>query len=277
MVPEGYRKMELRELQLLQLEAMKELHEKCIANGIEYYLIGGSLLGAVRHTGFIPWDDDMDIAMMRPQFERFKAMFPKMFDTEKFFLQSYETDEDFQPALMRFCIKNTYVDIESQEHHKSCKNTYIDIFPLDNVPDDATARTKQAKRLRRIDRLMNLKLYRIYPENGAIARVMKKVVSTLLGIVPLKSLQSMRQTEMMRYQQEPTHYVCSTVSRYGYFRQVMPREIYGAPVTLPFEDAQFLCPEQYLNYLRHLYGENYMQLPPENKRVKPQTVYCKIS
>lgn len=277
MIPEGYRKLELRELQMLQLDVMKEIHKQCVANGIEYYLIAGSLLGAIRHGGFIPWDDDIDIAMMRPHYEKFKALFSKLFDTDKYFLQSYDTDAAFQPALMRVCIKGTYVDVKSQEHLKHCKNTYIDIFPLDNVPDDVSLRVKHAKNLKRIDDVMFAKLYRVYPTNGCAMRLMKKIVSKMLCVVPLKSLQSKRENEMRRYQDVDTECVCSTVSKYGYNRQIMPREIYGTPTTVQFEDTQFMCPKQYLRYLSSLYGDNYMQLPPEEKRIKPQPVYIKLS
>ena len=114
--------MEIRELQLLQLDVMKEIHEVCIKHKIEYYLIAGSVLGAVRHGGFIPWDDDIDIAMMRSQYDEFRSVFYEEFDQTKYFLQDYDTDNEHRPALMRLCIKGTIQDLPYEYHLKNCKN-----------------------------------------------------------------------------------------------------------------------------------------------------------
>lgn len=270
MIPEGYDLLKLREVQLLQLNVMKEIHKVCVSNGINYYIIAGSLLGAVRHGGFIPWDDDIDIAMMRPDYELFKSKFDELFDTDRFFLQHYGSDQDFMPALMRLCIKNTYVDIQAQAHLKFCKNTYIDIFPLDNVPDEENLRVEQNLDLKRVDHLLGLKLYRIYPQNGFFKKLFKKLVSELL---PLKILQKKRENIMKRYNFDKTRCVSSTVSKYGYMRQIMDKRIYGEPTLIDFEDTSFFAPKLYKEYLTKLYGKDYMNIPPVEKRVKPKDVY----
>ena len=115
----------LRELQMMQLATMKEIHAFCATHQINYYIIGGTLLGAIRHKGFIPWDDDIDIAMMRKDYDRFVELFAKEGNKEKYFLQNYSTEKNFQPALSRVCIKGTYMDVPAEHHIHICKNTYI--------------------------------------------------------------------------------------------------------------------------------------------------------
>lgn len=269
----GYRKMSLRELQLLQLNAMKEIHTVCVKNNITYYIIAGTLLGAVRHGGFIPWDDDIDIAMMRNDFEKFKSIFSKEFDIEKYFLQHYGTDVDFRPALMRVCIKGTILDLPSEYHLKNCKNSYLDIFPLDNVPDDMNYRRKQVKDMRNIAKIIKLKLYRFYEENSVFKKKAKQLISFFLSIYPLKFLQKNIVNIMTRYDNEKTKCVASMASQYSYFKQTMDRRIYGNPILVKFEDTFLFAPENKEKYLIQLYGEDYMKIPPLNKQRTPQDVY----
>ncbi len=268
-----YKLLTIRELQLLQLDVMKIIHNICVENSIKYYIIAGSLLGAQRHKGFIPWDDDIDIAMLREDYEHFRAVFNDSFDTTKFFLQNIFTDNDFQPSLMRLCIKGTIQDVPSEYHLKNCKNSYIDIFPLDNVPDNPALQVKQQQTLSRINRLIDLKLYHIYNTNNRLTKTIKKIVSLLLRPIPLGYLQKKREREIQRYNTITTNNVASMASKYGYKKQIMPREFYGEPVLVRFEDTEFFAPQLKEKYLTHLYGSKFMELPPVEKRVKPHDVY----
>lgn len=272
----GYKKLTLNELQSLQLEAMKELHSACANADVKYYLIAGSLLGAIRHGGFIPWDDDIDIAMMREDYERFKQMFPGLMDANKYFLQHYGTDEDFRPALMRLCIKGTYLDVPCEAHWHYCKNTYIDIFPIDNVPDSEWKTKAQERELKVLDKLIRAKLFRIHATNSKIVVLIKKIRAFLLSVIPLKLVQSLTEKVMKRYDENQTERVCSMASHYSYKRQTMPRCYYGNPVLIKFEDTFFYSPEMPHEYLSHLYGINYMDVPPVEKRDSPSDVYVKM-
>lgn len=271
------KKLELSELQKLQLSAMIEIHEFCVRNNIDYYLIGGSILGAVRHKGFIPWDDDIDIAMMRTDYERFISLYSKALDKNKYFLQNYSTEKNFQPALSRVCIKGTYVDIPSESHLKICKNTYIDIFPLDNVPDSESERIIQRNDLKKTDRKFEHKLGRVYDRGFLWSKlIVKRIISFIMMPVPYSRLQIERERIMKRYQNVDTKCVCSTVSQYGYDRQVMDRTVYGIPKLYDFEGVQLYGPQYAHEYLLQIFGEDYMRIPPEDKRVKPHDVYLTI-
>ena len=273
---EGYKKMEIKELQKLQLEIMKEIHEKCVQHNIKYYIIAGSLLGAVRHGGFIPWDDDIDIAMMREDYDKFMSLFPQIMDTNQLFLQHYGSDVDFRPALMRVCIKGTYLDFSCEAHWRYCKNTYIDIFPLDNVPDTDEEQVSQEIELKRLDKIIRAKLYRMHEENSTLTKLVKKMRACLLAIYPLKKLQKDILSVMTKYNHSQTEKVCSMASHYSYKKQSMPRIIYGTPTLVKFEDTELYAPEKVTEYLVHLYGENFMQIPPEGKRDVPNDVYIKV-
>jgi lipopolysaccharide cholinephosphotransferase len=91
-------------------------------------------------------------------------------------------------------------------------------------------------------------------------------------VIPLKYLQNKREKTMTKYSNYKTKRVCSTVSRYGYKKQIMDRQIYGSPVMVKFRDGEFFAPQKYTDYLTQIYGD-YMKIPPEEKRVKPVDVY----
>lgn len=268
------KKISLRELQMMQLTTMKEIHVFCTTHHINYYIIGGTLLGAIRHNGFIPWDDDIDIAMMRKDYDRFVELFSKEGNKEKYFLQNYSSEKNFQPALSRVCIKDTYMDVPAEHHLNICKNTYIDVFPLDNVPDSLDERELQRKDLLNVDKMFERKLGRVYvPGFLGWKKIMKCIISASMFYIPYSKLQARRVLIMKRFSDSKTECVCSTVSQYGYNRQIMDRRIYGTPTLYRFEDTELYGPEKYDAYLTQLYGKNYMQIPPENKRVKPHDVY----
>lgn len=266
------KKLSLREVQLMQLELMKEIDIFCTTHNINYYLIGGSCLGAIRHNGFIPWDDDIDIAMMRSDYDRFIELIKEYLSPEKYFVQNYDSDKEMLPALTRLCIKNTYVDIKSERHLKNCKNTYIDVFPLDKVPEEESIRERHCRHLRLIDRIIELKQYHLY-RNTIIEYIAKKTVSLLLSVIPLNFLQKQRVAVMSQYKNSNSDLVSSTTSRYGYRKQVINKKIYGKPQRHLFEDVYLCIPEDYNGYLTHLFGANYMNIPPVESRVKPQDIY----
>lgn len=267
--------MDLKEVQSMQLSVMKEIHAVCVKHKLKYYLIGGSALGAIRHKGFIPWDDDIDIAFMRKDYELFKQVFYKEFDQTKYFLQSYDTDVDIRAALMRLCIKGTLHDHDYERHLHNCKNTYIDIFPLDNVPNNPKERKKHSKDNKTYSQLLVTKLYlrrlnwRQYFNLPLVARYI------YTRICPLHYLQQKKEKCMRKYENSLTDCVASMESHYSYERQTMQRSIYGTPVLMQFEDTQLYVPEKTHEYLTNLFGDDYMQLPPEDKREMPCDIYIK--
>lgn len=263
----------LKEIQALQLSLVIEIDKVCRRHGIKYYLISGSCLGAVRHGGFIPWDDDIDIAMMRPDYERFISIFPEEFDTEKYKLVNENVEEEFTASLSRIIFKGTRLVQPTIAHLKVDHGMFLDVFPLDNVPDDDTERQRQHQELEKINNTIYKK---VWPKSTGRYAGIKNLVKTMRSLamlaVSLKSLKDKRHEVITRFDSMPTECVCSMASKYGYARHIMPREIYGEPAYLEFEGVSLPFPQQYKEHLRRLFGPNYMKLPPEDKRETPTPV-----
>lgn len=133
-------KDELRRLQLNLLEMLIEIDRICRKYNINYSLDGGTLLGAVRHGGFIPWDDDIDVIMRREEYQKFYKACRKDLDKTRFFLQEYRTDRHYRWGYEKLRRKGTEFVRLGQEHLKSVGGIFVDIFVVDNVPDHPAAR-----------------------------------------------------------------------------------------------------------------------------------------
>jgi lipopolysaccharide cholinephosphotransferase len=265
------RKLKINEIQKIQLDLMKIVHEVCIKENIRYYLISGSCLGAVRHQGFIPWDDDIDVGMLRDDYEHFIRVFDKHFDTKKYFLQNEHTDVDFTFPMSRICVLGTNLIYYRTQHLRYCKCMFMDIFPLDNVPDDERCRNTQIREYGFLKYIIAKKVYML--SDNVTINILNSIVSKLLFFIPLCFLLTLRYKIQTRYRHVQTQCVCSMASKYGCRKHIMNRDIYGTPKLMKFEDSEFFFPEKSDEHLRHLFGKNYMVLPPESKRGKASDVY----
>ena len=126
---------DLQGLQAVLLEMLLEVDRICRKNGIGYSLFMGALLGAVRHGGFIPWDDDLDVAMLRPEYERFREACRRDLDLERFFFQDHTTDPEYRWAYGRIRRNDSEFVRLGQEHMKMRTGIFMDIFPMDATPD----------------------------------------------------------------------------------------------------------------------------------------------
>lgn len=256
---------ELRKISLVQLQIMDEVHKICESSRITYYIIGGTLLGAVRHKGFIPWDLDIDIAMPREDYERFRQVCETDLP-ERYAYLDYRSAPNFMrpPALV--ADKTTRIHIKYDHLNPKIMDLgiYIDIFPLDNAPDEEALRNKQAQELLRLRKRKNVRIPYSYSCN-AWRRRAHYLLSALHFWTNPEKLNRRQQELMQRYRHRKTECICSMGSQYSYQKQCMPRQIYGTPTLLEFEGRYYFAPEKYTDYLTRLYGD-YMQLPPEEKR-----------
>lgn len=263
----------IHEIQSMQLTLIKEIDRISKKYDIKYYLISGSCLGAVRHNGFIPWDDDIDIALMREDYERLLPILEQGLDQSKYFVQNEYTECEFTYPLTRIVFNETLQEIPSRKHLHINHGMYLDIFPLDNVPDDVLLRNRQERQLRRMTTLINLKIYSKSKER--YKNIVKKIISTILYPLSLSYLKNKRRRIIMRYDDQHTENVCSMASKYGYSKHVMPREIYGIPCRKQFEGVSLPFPEKTSEHLIRLFGKNYMEWPPIEKRPTAPPVYYK--
>lgn len=257
-----YKKLSLKEIHSLLLEIMDEIHRICEIEGIDYYLLYGSALGQARVGGFIPWDDDMDLGMIRPEFERFKEAFYKLGNQEKFFLQLFETDVDYVKPVMRVCMKGTYMPVHSYMRHlKMNKSFYIDIFPLDNIADTEKARRQQIKEILLCQKILDKQFYYFFENNGPLKRLAKRLISFIYNLYPQKKVYDRMQKAMQKYNNVDTKEICALTLCYGEKRETLKRRYLGKPTLRTFEDRYYYFPENIDEYLTHMYGTDYIKVP----------------
>ena len=130
----------LRDLQSILLKMLNDITKICDENGIQYFLDGGTMLGAVRHHGFIPWDDDVDIAMRREDYEKFLNVCKTKLNQELYFLQNEQTEKNYIHAFTKIRLNGTHIIEEFSKNVDIHNGIFIDVFPYDNVPDGSIRR-----------------------------------------------------------------------------------------------------------------------------------------
>lgn len=261
--------LKIEEVQALLLDLMKDVHDFLTKNCLQYYLLGGSALGAVRHGGFIPWDDDIDIGMTRENYDAFLKIANQF--NSKYEVVNYQKTPYCDYGLTRIYIPDTYIHNPSIEKTKLDKRLYFDIFPLDNVPDDVSELKEYEKKIVKFKRKILLLDARRY-NNSYGKYLVKKVIA--MGLSPFRrnTLSSFDKL-LKKYEHCETARICSLCSQYSFKKQVMMKEIYGTPVLHRFEDTEFFLPEKVDLYLTTLFGSNYMEIPPIEKRRKGFDIY----
>ena len=263
------RLLHISEVQAIQLELMKKLHVFLEENNIKYYLIAGSALGAVRHNGFIPWDDDIDIGIARDDYEKFISIADKFDD--KYDIINFKNAKNCDFGLTRIYIRNTFIDNTTIANTKLDKRLYFDVFPLDNVPNDSHELASYEKKIQNKKKQIELIDTRNY-KSSRIKIIAKKYISVFLQ--PFRSciLRSFDRL-MKKYRYYNTDRICSLCSQYSFKKQVMQKSVYGIPTLHKFEDSEFYIPEKINDYLTILYGSNYMEIPPPEKRRVGYNIY----
>ena len=260
-------KEELREFQLAQLPLLDEIDRISKELNLVYYLIGGTLLGAVRNSGFIPWDPDMDIAMPRQDYEKLKCYF-KTYKSDVFFYEDYDSEKYHNSTHAILRIKGTTVIFKrlSGVGKKISNNgLFLDIFPLDKSPMDIKKRTKQIRKILRIKRILYYKEAQIYDRKKKIKNMFKKLISLFLSVISYKSLGKKLTKVETKYNEENSDYLVSMSSHYSYEKQLINKDVYGVPQKIIFEGKEYSAPNDIDAYLTKIYG-NYLKLPPEEKR-----------
>ena len=253
---------QLHDCQLLLAAELKRICEK---HQIKYFMIAGTLLGAVRHQGFIPWDDDMDFAMMRPDFDRFMEI-AKTELGEEFVLQDMHTDPNYGMPVTKLMLRHTRLVEQSAAKNKAWKHIFIDIFPYDNIPDLPAQQKTHDRKTYLLKRLLLVKQHYTVVEKGEI---LKKIIYGLLRIISFfftkNYLRKSLDHELRRYSGVQTSKVAAIGGAYQYKKESVERAWFAETVELPFEHLTLLAPKDYEKYLTYFYG-NYMTPPPVAQR-----------
>ena len=250
---------ELRSLQLILLEMLLEVDRVCKINSIRYCIFAGTMLGAVRHGGFIPWDDDLDVAMVRSEYVKFQQACKKDLDTNRFFFQDHSTDPHYRWGYARILYKDTGFVRVGQEHMKMKTGIFLDVFPLDGVPSLAPFRALHSFYCFIIRKLL-------YAEAGRKtgSSLILRLCYSLLNFIPrawtvrrIEKLALTRRTsKLVRIITFPT----PKGRAFGF-----SREWFEDLADISFEGHLFPGNLNYDDFLTYYY-DDYMQLPPPEKR-----------
>lgn len=244
------------ELLLLQKEErsiLAEIERLCGKYNIRYYIVGGTLLGAVRHGGFIPWDDDIDIAMYRDDYARFAQVCAAELGKD-YFLQTFFTDKYYIQLMPKIRKNNTVLEIRETAGLKMHNGVFVDIFMLDYAKElDWRVKAKHKFHWSMINLFMRRQQHNI---ENPLKRFLANMVPGSL-IVNLN--------DWVVSSRKPQRLTVNYSSMYGYKKQTFPTEYYGDGVDIKFDDLTVKAPKEYIKMLKQIYGD-YMKLPPPEKR-----------
>ncbi len=243
------------------LEVMMHIDRLCRGSNIDYYLMGGTALGAVRHGGFIPWDDDLDVFMTPDNYEKFKLIFLKNKD-ERFELQEWRLgDAELEYAKVRMN-GTTFIEPNFKGDRHMHQGVYVDIMILHKCPKS-------------LFKKYMLFLYSRYVVAMALAERNWKpktrsqsLLLKLVNMLPKHFLANFCYRQIYKYDKKNLvdYEYCYFITKAKFKQAIFPKEIFAEPVDVPFENVKLLAPTDIKRYLEIRFG-NYMKLPPEKDRV----------
>lgn len=259
---------QLRELQLCELEILKDFIKVCNRLKLTWYLCGGTLLGCVRHKGFIPWDDDIDICMPRKDYEIFMKK-GQNYLKESYFVQNHITDSEYTNCYAKIRDSNTtFVEYTCRRQNIN-HGVYIDIFPLDNFNANKKIQNKLADIKYAINKIpVRISYLRVPNKKNKMENILIKINnSTFSKLANINMIQkSIKKNEKIAktYQNEKTsHYKMYHTNSEC---KQCEKTIFNHGKSLSFENIKVQVPTNYDQYLTQNYG-NYMQLPPKSERI----------
>lgn len=246
-----------QEIWHIEIKMLEYLLNICREYNLRCFADGGTLLGAVRHSGFIPWDDDVDIIMFREDYDKLLKIGKTVFQNPIFF-QSYETDSDyFHPHIQLRYMGTTAILLSEKNHVRFHQGIFIDIFPLDGVPQDKIRRFFQWGKI-----LVYRKLSTIIGMHDQKNLRIKKILKPIISHKTIFQLQNSLNNECRKYQNSNLATLLS-INRTS-STNLLQRSWYDETVFLPFENIQIPAPREYDKVLRVKYGADYMI--PQKKR-----------
>lgn len=263
------RQMTLQDIQQVCLEILKDVHDFCIKNNIVYTLQGGTLLGAVRHKGFIPWDDDIDIAMPRPDYNRFVKNYHSKHGYRLFSRERPDSPEVYL-AYTRVCdMKNTLVDYRNLKWTCVKTGVWIDVFPLDGIEDDNAKRAIHYERMNRMSKISYYLRYskRPFSYNSTLRSRIMWLYSQLYSLFYTTEVidEHISLCKQVPYG-STNYYTQSAFLGYG-MKECHSLSVMKRILKIPFEGNMFCVMAGYDIALKEKYGD-YLQLPPIENRIK---------
>ncbi|WP_406532674.1 phosphorylcholine transferase LicD [Methanobrevibacter sp.] len=256
----------LKHLQKVQIQILKDYIKICEDNNITYFVYGGTLLGTMRHKGFIPWDDDIDVIMFREDYDKLNEILEKDLD-EKYRFFNVLNEDTYHYTWARLTLKNTLFAEWWWNQVDYTPNIFLDIFILDNVPNN---KIKQKIHLYQGFILNQLTSYAYikFENPSTLKKIIQQTIHYFLKIIPISQYTIKKKCvkTFSKYKNEKCDLVCD-------FPAKCQLPVYAKKDFLPlkkakFEDIEVNIPNNPDKILTRIYG-NYMELPPKDKRFRP--------
>ncbi len=253
-------KSTLRKLQLIELEMLIEVDRICRKCNIKYSIIAGTLLGAIRHCGFIPWDDDADVGMLREEYEKFRTACETELDTSKFYFQDHRNTYGYRWGYGKIRRKDTVFLREHQEHMPYEQGVFIDVFPLDGVPQNKVSFKIHNLKCYCFRRVLWSAVGRIHEKN-----IIYKRLYNILYMIPLDFIFAEYEKFVNKSNSKYKNKVRALTFPLPKYGMLAEKSWFINQNEYEFEKHKFYGVEEYDKYLIYKFG-NYKILPPENER-----------
>lgn len=244
-------------LQRVILLIAKDIDKLCRENNIEYYLVGGSAIGAIRHKGFIPWDDDLDIIMNASNYDKFVEICKTQLDTKKYYFQ--EGVKDWPLPFSKVKLRGTHIKEYEGIGDSETDGIYMDIFRMDNVSNNPLiARWQYLCGKAYLSYQLSVRTYNSAP-------LKKRILMALSFPLKSKFIRDWVLNQVTKYNNKETNFYGFFFGRTRFHNSVVRKALFGTPKYVQFEDTMLPVAEHYHEYLTHMFGD-YMQLPPIEQR-----------
>ena len=248
---------QLQELKECEREMLKVFVDICNKYSIRYFVQGGTLLGTVRHSGFIPWDDDVDVSLHREDYEKFLEVAEKELP-DYYFLQTKDTDPEYPNNFAKIRDSRTTFLETSAKNLNINHGAYIDIFPLDNYPCGIKAKLYEIKK-----KLLTWRINKAFyiPHMSLVSKI-----ATIITMILFPSLKGAVTKREKLYKSVPFSDTVVNNSGAWLSKEIIPRKWVDGIIEMEFEGIKVNVSDKYDEWLTYVYGD-YMSLPPENERV----------
>ena len=261
------KQIDFKDVQYIALGVLKHIHQVCESLDLTYTLAYGTLIGAIRHKGFIPWDDDIDIGMMRSDFDKFIEYCKTDLDKENFFLQTPSTEKgsaDFELARIR--LNNTkFVESHRKDlniHH----GIFVEVFPYDDLPDNKLKCLYYSDSFRLLKKAVGLRMGYHYKAKNIVNRAIMHILSFFTRLCPLNKMIEKMNNYHLKYQNPNSEYVFLIAGGTSYMEERHLRKTVTDLSEIEFEGKMYPIPKDYDTFLREQYGD-YMTPPPVEQQV----------
>ena len=262
---------ELKDIKQIEVDILSDFHNICKENYLEYFLCGGSCLGAVRHNGFIPWDDDIDIFMSREDYNKFISIYKNVLDNKKYYFQSLEINNDFGWPFGKIRRKNTVYKEWNQNLSDDKAGIWIDIFVYDKIPNNKLITIIQYARVFKYKIMLFRKLGNTTYGNTKIKNFIIKVLFFASKFYSVETLKKRLFKNMTKYNYLEDNYKIISYGGSYLLKEIYDKEWFKEKVLHKFENKKFYIPKEYDKYLSQIYGD-YMKLPPKEEQIPKHEV-----